>query len=214
MVIDFESDRNGTWTCFAAVVICWSSQKLLQYVQIGHSTKGVPEPAGPTEEQKEFDADLLAFWKRHPDAQQYNAKLCARHTKPEAEKIITEFVKGVKSSWPNFYLLTDNPSLDVRLLDNILLQNGSTPVSYRTKATGKYRQPVCLWSFGRSLPAYIQKNCLKPFVEAGTERAISQLQLAGSVGPRHTPLFDAISALVTFRLLFEALENANQKKKR
>jgi hypothetical protein len=125
------------------------------------------------------------FWKRHPQAFDYNlgsgkGKKCAAE-----EVAICSFIETLKRDYPNFHLLSDAPEYDIGLINEILLRNGHQIMSHRSKKI--YFQTICTWSSKKTLDMM--------GILINSRDMVGMEALAGTGLLPHTPIFDCMQIL-------------------
>lgn len=131
--IDFESHRPGDWVGFGCVIVTYPEGDVLDSLEVICDRSKEP-----------WKAETLGFWHKHPTALDYLLKRGSGMDPLVAENQIVEYILYIKSTFPGFYLISDNPSFDVGMLNNILLRHGHSVVADRVN--GLYHQTICTWS--------------------------------------------------------------------
>lgn len=173
MSVDFECvDGDGTWIAFSAIVAEYPTGKQLDCITLACERQ-----------ESEYAESTMAFWKKHPSQLKILKTLGDGHQAADQEVKICDFVAGVLEKHPSVFVLSDNPQLDIRLLDNMLVQNGKTCISDRKD---KYFQCLCTWSYRQGVQAVLKKK--PPPIR--TDRDVDAY-----FGPRHTPQADCAQIL-------------------
>mmetsp|Transcript_20776 Transcript_20776/g.29273 ORF Transcript_20776/g.29273 Transcript_20776/m.29273 type:complete len:238 (+) Transcript_20776:300-1013(+) len=207
VAIDCEKlpfSKTTDWDTLSVAAVLMPENTLLGQIQVGNpesreTLAGVGKciPPNPTSD----------FWKAYPVAYQFNCDLIRESvrrfsTSKHVEEHICKFVESLRELYPRFWLISDNPSFDIRIIDNILHRHGNASINFRSASV--FLQPICSWSFKRALQMAWHRGVGKPDVsqhlsklrpidsEEETERL--QRGLAG----RHTPLYDALVTVYEF----------------
>lgn len=147
MAVDFENiDTNVWWT--AAFVICHypSGDILEEHLFYADRSK----------HQIESDA-IKCFWDNNIEAFEHNQS-CANREPLEEEKKMCLFIEDIKKRMPYFFLVSDHPTFDIHILDDILVRHGKTIMSNRSPTM--FRQPLDCWSYSLNL-AHILNTSIK-----------------------------------------------------
>lgn len=200
--LDFEKigEDVSSWDTFALVLVRISDMQVVSFMQVGNPESNVDVSATETIQYK-------PFWQDKKEAVLFNLLLIKKSKENyislnEVEKKIVWLVRWIKENYKNFWTISDNPAFDIRLLDNILHKHHESSISIRSD--GSFFQPICTWSFKRSLglvgkrPA---KNSLKNISTVVSKMKSVHFQLSIGTYLRHTPLFDSVFQLVDFHLL-------------
>ena len=184
ITIDFESvNARAGWFAYGIFVAEYPSGKLHE-VHDGYCVR----------DEKEFDDVTRAFWEKNQLAWKTIEARKKNHTEEEAEKILCQQIQEITARYPMAYVVSDSPSYDVRILDNILTKNGFPAISNRQKK--HYYQTICTWSFQMAVLAMFriksnevrQKLMNHQFYTANRE-------VDNFFGPRHTPNGDCARIL-------------------
>jgi hypothetical protein len=159
------------------------------------------------------------FWDSHPNAFQFNTRLAAAHTNVETEELrICDFVDNLKIRLPGFFLVSDSPAYDVRLLDQILLKHGRSGICMRS--TTIYHPCLCTWSYqlavahslGCKVKKVLQQDIARRARDRRTVRPIETF-VRTSLDPAHTSLYDCAKILCNyFNVLDLVAEMSNVNK--
>src|SRR6185369_12374688 len=135
VVVDIEAIDTDIWLSMAFVVALY--------------------PDGTIVAMEEFFVDrsdhviqyepIKRFWENNSSALAYNMSRGIGVSEVAAETQICRYVNELRRSDPHFFLVSDNPSFDVRILDGILINHGHLALSQRTP--DMYAQTLCTWSF-------------------------------------------------------------------
>jgi hypothetical protein len=179
--IDFESANPDMWCSFGAVVASYPQGTILDTIEVRCSRTG-----------EDFE-HTSTFWKQHPKAHKHNTTNTLDPIL--AEKHIVSFIEQLNRKYFNFYLVSDNPSNDVRLLDNILIDHDMKGIAFRPNG---YRQSICTWSFriGIQRSMKLSTQTVSTIIRDHVHRhKKTPLYTMMSAGERHTPLVDACHIL-------------------
>lgn len=193
--IDFEAQTSGSWSSFGLLAVSTTSTgyKTVLHCEVGHCED---DRSGASVDP---DPVTSAFWKGYPEAHGYNRLLNGQCSRADAEQKIVDTVDRLRSDFPDFRLVGDNPTFDVKLLDQILTAHGRDPICFR-QPLRTYRQPICTWSYRT---ARVHENLPVPkrvAVGAGLPRFLSAAGVP-ECGPKHTPLFDCAHTLLAFFMM-------------
>lgn len=186
--LDFEAFTSRTWWNVTFVIAEYPSGRILEhYLFACH--RGVLSDIAEHEHTK-------AFWTRFPDAFQANYRAGQGHEPHVVEERICVFVDQLKQRIPSFFLVSDAPAFDIRLLDDILLRHNRPPISQRNDGT--YRQTFDTWSYSIALSHVF--NC--PTSKLYQRSVAGNRPVDRVAGLRHTSAYDAVHGLSKFfRLL-------------
>lgn len=116
-------------------------------------------PQGAIRDVEEFYVDRsthkiqcpkkIAFWQKHKQALDYNIKRGVGISEEVAERHVCEYVNDLRTRTPHFFLVSDNPGMDVAVIDGILLKYGHEPLASR--GPDMYAQVLCTWSYKQAL---------------------------------------------------------------
>jgi hypothetical protein len=160
---------------------------------------------GQSEEQLAFEklganCPTTRFWRSNQRAYAENRHLNLRTTRAAAEKQIVDNVNRVRQTWSKFWMICDNPAMDIRILDNILLSHGADPISIRPP-NHTYMQVICSWSYQLSASAllFIPRHTIR----TESSRAASEFMSRCHPAPclPHTPVYDCVLILCTYIFL-------------
>ena len=183
--VDCEAYDEGVWWSFAFVV-SWNVSTF-QRIEFYADRSG-----------KEITSETIAkFWNTHERAKNHNITNSSGLDANDQELEICAFVECLKTRHPDFYLVSDNISFDIGMLDNILWKHGYTQVSKRNDKM--YRQPIDIWCvmFGISNTTSLSI----PHIRLQMKRSYSEIYAAvtkGVIDCTHTSLFDACEVLALF----------------
>lgn len=140
----------------------------------------------------------IAFWEQHTVALDYNIRRGIGIQEEDVEQSICEYVNELRSNIPHFFLVSDNPVLDVAVVDAILLKYGHPPLSNRN--AHMYAQVLCTWSYKQALAKQFHVRSpsklfsspavcrlLGSAVDSYASRPIRQVDIS-STKPRANPL--------------------------
>jgi hypothetical protein len=183
VAIDFEAiDTDKWWTC-SVIVSNFPEGQIIEQFTIGVDRS----------EFKIQDDSIREFWLKHSDAFAVNTKIAGTRSEEVAEKELVKYVLNLKRKYHNFFLISDNPSFDVRLLDNILAIYGEKSMSLRLG--GDYFQCIDTWSYRLSTQQLLNFRSHELSRVHGTlQRPVRPVTrfVEESGGLRHTPTFDAM----------------------
>ena len=191
VVIDLESyPRNDVWQAFGAVAVMMPECSV-----VSHYTKFCDRS-----EIVERNDDNIAFWKNNDNSFQYNMTNGAGINVENAERDIVNYLCGLKQNFPHFYLVSDCPSFDIRLVNNMMVKHGHTALADR--GSGIYHQAICTWSTRQTLQMLLGisskelKQLITTFIKKQEPTQLSLL--ANNCGLVHTPLADAYRILSNY----------------
>lgn len=182
VAIDFETIDIDTWWTVSIVVTNFPEGQIIEQF-----TTGVDRSLHNIQ-----DKSIKDFWADHKAAFEINTEIAGRCSEAFAEKELVNYITDLKRKYQSFFLITDNPAFDVRLLDNILAKYGKDAMSLRN---GDYFQAIDTWSYRLATMqilgfrshelSRVHSTLQRPFFRDVT----SFVQNSG--GLRHTPVFDA-----------------------
>lgn len=211
VAVDFECLHQNIWSTFAVVVLQVDVEKnctnLLWCFSVGQK-----------EEQVKFEmskcdswSSTKHFWKKHTLAYEHNRQTNMLSTKNKAEEEIVRNINYIRNKWTNFKMICDNPSMDIRILDNILLTHGSDPISIRPP-NKTYLQVICSWSYRLSATAILNlsKQQLRSESQELANKIFRQMK-CGEPAVAHTPVYDCVMILASYMYINICINN-NKKK--
>jgi len=185
-------------------------------------------PSGAIVSMKEFFVDrtemarhiahepTAAFWQTHDMALQYNLSNGHGVQEDDAEQNICRYINQLRQHNPHFFMVSDNPAFDIRILDNILAKHGHAPLSDRKR--DMFAQVLCTWSFRQSLAQTVGIKSPKLFTHPNicrllgcvgtsyvTSRAVEKAAKRKGALP-HTPIRDCAN---TLSIYFKCLDVAH-----
>lgn len=173
MTVDFESvNQQGKWLCYGIVVSEYPSGRVLES-HVGKCER----------EYREYDAKTLEFWTcANPLAFQV---INSYPSKPVnvAELDLCSTIRRILRDYPRIFVVSDNPQYDIRILDNILVNNGYPVVSNRLN--GIYLQSICTWTF-LTAAMQIYNVTRKQILSPRSDREVDHKHH----GVHHTPITD------------------------
>ena len=179
VAIDFETYDLDLWWTFGVTVSRYPEGSIEERFEIG-----VDRSAHPIATE-----EIRQFWARHPEAFQKNLELGSHH--PEiavAEKKIAQYIDGLKKRFPDFFLISDSPAFDVRLLDNLLARQQASGICFR--ASG-YLPCICVWSHRLALMQILGIHSMNTVsMDQYRQKREIELNCAGTTTIPHTPLSD------------------------
>ena len=141
--------------------------------------------------------NIKDFWNKHSEAMNHNIENAKGKIPIEQEIAICSFINMLKHKNPNFYLISDNISFDIRMIDNILKKHDHAPMCERHN--GIYRQPIDVWCYMLSIshmtgkPIYLLRNNMRMMYPN------IYTNIIGSVNKRpHTSIFDACEVMALY----------------
>ena len=185
IAVDFEAIDVDTWWTFGSVVTRFPEGNMLETFQTGCDRSS----------HVSSDSATSTFWTKHPDAFDANVKLAGKKSVEEAEQSIVEYIQSIKARFNDFFLISDSPAFDVRILDN-MLQRHNQPVMSMRKG-GEYMQALCTWSYRLAIMQLIGfRSADLPRLHAALGRLPRPVDAVCSDANsglllRHTPLYDA-----------------------
>lgn len=204
-------NNNQEWDTIAIAAVMMPDNLLVAHIQIGN-----PASANDICELQDLkctgprSSSEVGFWRENQEAYEKNCKIIEEssevyRTTQNSENAISVFVETLKLTYHRFWMISDNPSFDIRILDNILTRQGKPLVNYRSKNV--YLQPICSWSFRQALQLALKTHISRIDVKSKI-RSVSVPYVAGSPHSdyvphlesmgKHTPLYDAVSTILEY----------------
>jgi hypothetical protein len=134
VAIDFEAIDTDIWWTFSAVVTNFPEGHKIEQFTIGVDRN----------KHEIQNTSIRDFWSKHSEAFAINKEIAGKVSEETAENNLVQYILDLKTRFQNFFLITDNPAFDVRLLDNILAKHGQKSMSIRN---GEYFQAIDTWSY-------------------------------------------------------------------
>ena len=184
--VDIEVFQNvPKWSSIGMIVAKWPCGTILDKFETG-CMRG----------SNTLGSDKVAFWGKHTDAYKYNNNLCKSKKVYEEEERISVFLSKWLKQYPNVYIVSDNPSFDIAMLQNIYqghaIRQKISPLPSIMIRNQVYYQPICTWSMKRSIRLITGMNV--KYMKKDTNRDIYKMSHNPS-GIPHTPLFDTAKIL-------------------
>lgn len=167
LFVDIECIAGKEWINVAAVMVDMNNWTVEDYLDVHHYD---------AREQK-MDRSTVKFWAANKDALDH-IELQTDGTREAAEKNICEFFNSLEGA---YWIVSDNPSFDVAIVDDIMLKHGHRRTCFRQ--TGEYHQPLCSWSYTLGLRQLIKVPSYK------TKTKIPTISVGCALIP-HTALYD------------------------
>jgi hypothetical protein len=200
MCVDVEVfQHQPKWTTIGILISKWPCGSILDTFETG-CMRG----------NNTVSADKIEFWNKHQKAYTYNCKLCKNKKVYEEEERISRFVSLWLKRYPNIYIISDNPSFDVSILQNIYQTNAlrqqkshDKPLPSITVRSGKYFQPICTWSTKRTIQLMSGINF--KHITRALYRDVSQMANDKTSNILHTPLYDCSKIVSEYFLILDYL---------
>ena len=201
LAVDFEAcDSAGTWIAFAAGVFSYPDGTAVERL-----VRIVKRP------MEVYDYQRKAFWlNRHPKAHEWlQERAQAIETAEAAETELAQFVREAHRRYPQLQVISDNPTFDLRLLDNILCSRGLPPCSIR--ADMSWTHAICTYSHAISAQQWIGTRNLdamhRSMFGGTSNRTVSDKD------PLHTPWKDLITMVNNYFMVQDILLHCQMPKK-
>ena len=183
--VDCEAYDEGVWWSFAFVVS--RSMSPLQRIEFYADRSG-----------KEIESATIAkFWNAHEKAKNHNIIKSRGLDSNDQELEICAFVECLKTRHPDFYLVSDNISFDIGMLDNILWKHGHKQISKRNDKM--YLQPIDIWCVMLGISNATSLSI--PHIRSQMKKSYSEIYNVitnGVIDCPHTSIFDACEVLALF----------------
>jgi hypothetical protein len=176
-------------------------------------------PKGSIKASKTFKVNLARnqyetsdFWRHHQPAYNQNISSCVTETREKNEALLADYVDDIRKQYPHIFFISDNPQMDIRLLDTILEEHQRYPISLRFLEDGKqiYYPTLCTWTYKLATQQLIGVRYFYNYQYP--RRGVDLVK-----GTRHTPMVDCARILSchfhALDLHREVLRNTYSKKK-
>ena len=202
LCMDFETtNRQDNWYCVCMLVATYPSGKIL------HSFEKYC-----TVTKEDFDQETLIFWNQHEEAYKSNDKHRNAMSQSDVEKEICKFISDIRSKYLGFYVVSDNPTFDICILNQILQRYKYDKIMFREDG---YFQPIDTWSYRLGICNLLQISARRI---QKVSRNLYQIQreIENIGGLHHTPKADCARMLSEhFRvrdfILFNNNKNTSKK---
>ena len=175
--VDFECiNKAGTWCAYAVMVVEYPSCKVVDFI-----VSYVQRPC------TDFDPHTTEFWNNNIYIYDHILKNSTTDIVGEEFRLCS-FIHNLVTKHPDVHFISDNPQMDIRLLDNILCKHHHFPISMRGNYI--YYQTICTWSFKQAISAIVKKSPSTDRILNQHEVKISKTPLFTWLGPKHLPLSD------------------------
>ncbi len=205
VVVDIETIDINVWFSMAFVISRYPSGTIVAMEEMFVDRSGYSIQ----------NQNVRDFWLLHEDAFQHNLHRGIGVSEYAAETHVCNYINELRRKTPHFFLISDNPSFDVRILDSILIKHGHAALSDR--GPDLYAQVLDTWSYRLALARVFNTKSPKlfqhPFVanlladsqiSRAVERAVTVKRKQPSL--RHTPQHDCCQILTCF---FKCLDIAH-----
>lgn len=164
-----------------------------------------------------LDPHAHTFWTTHSVAFTKNKTLAGSRSRQQAESEIVNFVQRIKKQFPRFYALSDNPSLDIDLLDQVLVSHAQPRLCIRNDQC-MYFQCLCTWSYRLAWRRTLSKCTRNPLtcVCFKCRRNHKRLKINvehmnfGQTNLKHTPFYDVVQTIEEFLHMREQVHLENK----
>lgn len=195
VTVDFETiSPTETWFAYCVMLSKYPEGTILQ------CELGAYRPFGENPPNK--------FWRKNQTSYQYILKHmvnCDNGKKniDDHEKNLCQTINTILQKYPHCTIISDNPSFDIKILDNLLLKHGFNVSSNRGHDI--YYQCVCTWSFRISVCTLLRISNLKlySFVKQYVNNITREVD--GNLGPKHTPKADCARILSQYFQLLDII---------
>jgi len=195
VTLDFECYPTASnWISVAVICIDKNGNtisSLLEYAKVPKNTT--------------IDPVNIKFWEKNPNALKSNLPT-HNHTKKQSELRLCNFFTTLRSECPHFFLVCDNISFDILLLNNILKKHKFPSINIR--GNGIYHQPLCVWTLKWQLQNIFGSQKFKDLQSTRSTPLVSQMLTdSANSGVKHTPVSDCYAILASYFLLLEVQKN-------
>jgi hypothetical protein len=183
LTVDFEScDAYGTWIAYAAGIFSYPSGKVLRKL-----VRYIRRPID------QYDYKRKAFWLNKQrvahDFIQNQAWDQSQEKKLELE--LVNFVREAHRQYPQLQVVSDHPTFDLRILDN-MLQKHSKPLCTE-RHNGNWHHPVCTFTYGLSVQEWGGYKNIDALYQTSFGTMATGREVDGHVDePLHTPWRDVM----------------------
>lgn len=185
MTVDVELTGGSEWAAIGMLVVQYPSGKIIGQFETA---------CDPLDQQ--MSAPRKKFWERHPEARDHISSLSSGKLRQTEERRVFAFVSKWIRLYPSLFLVSDNPSFDVHILQSILRRVRPT-FDITVRKHGQYYQPVCIWSMKIALQ----------MIGAYTPTKHEYIQSDTIVHIVHTPLYDCMCILNRYFDLLKCTQN-------
>jgi hypothetical protein len=195
MCVDIEIfQHQPKWSTIGILIVKWPCGSILDSFETG-CARGT----------NSLSRETKLFWDKYPSAYKYNIELCKNKKVYEEEKNISHFVSTWLKKHPNIYIISDNPTFDISMLQNIYQNNAiredqKDPLPSIMIRNGNYYQPICTWSVKRTLQLMFNVNF--KYIPRALYREVSQMA-NDPLHILHTPLYDCSKIVSEYFLMLD-----------
>jgi hypothetical protein len=184
LCVDFEAcNTNGTWLAFAAVIMEYPSRRIMSSIE--HSIQRM---------EYEYDHKTKRFWQKHKQAFRYiTQRARPAQERFQVEQYLVSFLRDAHWRYPDIQVISDHPTFDLRLLDNILERFGVSLCSFRQD--GSWHHPICTISYKKAVDVILHQQPV-------TKRFVNPI-----VSIPHTPLYDSVQICLDYFETIDRLES-------
>jgi len=168
VVLDVELIDNGVWLSLCFLTARYPTGEVMA-VEEFYVDRSQHEIKNPTKK---------AFWEKHAEALDYNLKRGMGKPEEVAEASVCAYVQDLRARNPHFFLVSDNPGLDILILDTILAKYNHEPLSQR--APDVYAQVLCTWSYKQSLARIFHVKTASLFTAPFVKMLLQQYPMAAT----------------------------------
>ena len=189
--IDVECFQPLQWQSIGVVVVAYPSGCIIDTLEIGVSGC-------------EVSPLCKDFWDTHTESFAYNLALGTGKTRVNQENELCAFIEHILDVRPHAFILSDNPSLDIAIVDSIFYRQRSRSMLIRN---GRFYPAVDAWS-ARTTLQYVVGQLIT--VDTYCTRDITIMWRTG-VTTDHTPLRDAAKVVSRYFSVLDMLNHIKYK---
>jgi hypothetical protein len=137
--IDVECFQPRKWKSIGIVVVTYPSGRIVDSMEIGTQHSDVSKTC-------------QEFWDRHPKSFEYNVALGHGTDSDAQECIMCTFLERILTVYPHAFILSDNPSLDIAVVEDIFQRKMNRSMLVRND---RFYPVVDTWSARMTLQSVI-----------------------------------------------------------
>ena len=174
--IDVECFRPREWQSVGIVVAEYPGGQVIGSLEVG-----IPRSTALPEACR-------SFWDDRPESFAYNVALGAGKDQTSQEEAICAFVGSTLDAHPDAFILSDNPTLDVAVLDEMFVRNRGHTVLVRG---GRFYPAIDAWTVRSTVQRMLGRRLV---IDPACTRPVTDLWRRSNTA-QHTPMCDAARIL-------------------
>lgn len=195
--VDFEAcDGYGLWIAYAAGVFSYPSGRCIESL-----VRYIKRPLSA------YDDARKEFWLvNHKTAHDW---ICTHGEdishEEKYERELVQFIREAHRRYPHMRVISDNPSYDLRILDNLCQKYKAPPCTQRHD--GKWHHPICTYTYALVVQLWLGTRNTDLLYNMSAAKHQRTTRQSDSCEPPHTPWTDVQQLVYKY---FRILDLTNQ----